>query len=67
MSNLFDKYIEKAKDKKGYVRIERLIPYFAGKKSSGMMKEVMEYIRKNKIPFTIMDFENNYGKTNIHI
>lgn len=59
---ILDKYIEEAKDEKGFVRIERLIPYFGGKKSSGNMKEVMEYIRKNKIPFIIIDFGNNFEK-----
>lgn len=55
MTNL-DRYIENAKDENGYVRIERLIPIFGGRKSSGMMKEVMSYIKKNKIPYVIMDF-----------
>lgn len=61
MTNL-DRYIEDAKDESGYVRIDRLIPIFGGRKSSGMIKEVVEYIKKNKIPYTIMDFRNDFDK-----
>lgn len=56
---LLDKYIEEAKDENGFVRIDRLIPYFGGRKSFGMMKEILEHMRKNKIPYIIMDFGND--------
>ena len=58
----FKQILEEAKDERGYVRVERLIPYFGGRKSSGMMKEVMEHIIKNKIPYVIMDFRNDFDK-----